>query len=197
MKTFKKYLNEQTVNEISDTLADKVRRARYTATNRDRKNKEKSAAFRKNTELTAARQERQRKHADKNPNIQKIKQSANQEYEYNKSRGLSNEETKNSRIATDAEHKKTLDKLSKMPEFKKTVKSLAKRDSDKEYDEKKKKEYSDSLKPKNEDAGGGAVVSAPTNVTGPQSGTDPVSATAVKPKKKPFLFRTKRNPPKM
>lgn len=134
MKTFKTYLNEQTVNEISDTLADKVRRARYTATNRDRKDKEKSAAYRKNTDLTAARQERQRKTADKNPNIQKIKQSANQEYEYNKSKGLSNEDV---------------------------------------------------------------AIAAPTNVTGPQSGTDPVSATAVKPKSKKRLFINKRTPPKM
>lgn len=41
------------------------------------------------------------------------------------------------------------------------------------------------------------AVAAPTNVTGPQSGTDPVSATAVKPRSKRRLFITKRNPPKM
>lgn len=47
--------------------------------------------------------------------------------------------------------------------------------------------------------GGGAIGSAgPTNVTGPQSGTDPVSATAVHPKKKRKVsFYVKRNPPKM
>lgn len=134
MKSFKSFINEQVVNEISDKVVDKVRRARYDATNKDRKNKDKSAAFQKNTKLVSARQQRQRKQADKDPNIQKIKQSANQEYEYNKSRGWSNEDV---------------------------------------------------------------AVAAPTNVTGPQSGTDPVSATAVRPKKKPFLFRTKRNPPKM
>ena len=48
--------------------------------------------------------------------------------------------------------------------------------------------------------GAGAVSSGskgPTNVTGPQSGTDPVSATAVKPKKKnnKTLFYIKRNLP--
>jgi hypothetical protein len=45
----------------------------------------------------------------------------------------------------------------------------------------------------------GVVMSAgPTNVTGPQSGTDPISATAVSPKKKKkSLFFVKRNPPKM
>lgn len=44
----------------------------------------------------------------------------------------------------------------------------------------------------------GLAVPGPTNVTGPQSGTDPVSATAVHPKKKKkALFYTKRNPPKM
>jgi len=50
----------------------------------------------------------------------------------------------------------------------------------------------------NEDMGGGAVgtgavSSGPTNVTGPQSGTDPVSATAVDMKKRrkkyPTLYR--------
>ena len=35
-----------------------------------------------------------------------------------------------------------------------------------------------------EDGVGGIAVSGPTNVTGPQSGTDPVSATAVDMKKK-------------
>lgn len=45
----------------------------------------------------------------------------------------------------------------------------------------------------------GMVGSAgPTNVTGPQSGTDPISATAVSPKKKKkALFFTKRNLPKI
>jgi hypothetical protein len=43
----------------------------------------------------------------------------------------------------------------------------------------------------------GVAVAGPTNVTGPQSSTDPVSATAVSRKRKPVLFRTKRNPPKM
>lgn len=38
----------------------------------------------------------------------------------------------------------------------------------------------------------------PTNVTGPQSGTDPVSATAVNmKKKKKYLMGIRRNPPKM
>ena len=43
----------------------------------------------------------------------------------------------------------------------------------------------------------GIAVPGPTNVTGPQSGTDPVSATAVKPKKKnnKTLFYIKRNLP--
>ena len=38
--------------------------------------------------------------------------------------------------------------------------------------------------PVKEDGVGGIAVSGPTNVTGPQSGTDPVSATAVDMKKK-------------
>lgn len=83
---------EVDLTEISNALADKVRRARHDDTNKDRKDKEKSTAFRKNTDLTAARQERQRKNADADPEVKKIKQSANAEYEYNKSRGLSNEE---------------------------------------------------------------------------------------------------------
>lgn len=40
--------------------------------------------------------------------------------------------------------------------------------------------------------GGGAAVPGPTNVTGPQSGTDPVSATAVDMRKKkryPTFYR--------
>lgn len=43
----------------------------------------------------------------------------------------------------------------------------------------------------------GVVVAGPTNVTGVQSSTDPISATAVRRKKKPVLFKTKRIPPKM
>lgn len=44
----------------------------------------------------------------------------------------------------------------------------------------------------------GLSVPGPTNVTGPQSGTDPVSATAVKPKKQPkTLFSIRRKQPKM
>lgn len=48
--------------------------------------------------------------------------------------------------------------------------------------------------------GAGAVSGSkgPTNVTGPQSGTDPVSATAVNmKKKKKYLMGIRRNPPKM
>ena len=45
----------------------------------------------------------------------------------------------------------------------------------------------------------GAVASGsvgPTNVTGPQSGTDPISATAVRPnKKKKYLMGIRRNLP--
>ena len=41
--------------------------------------------------------------------------------------------------------------------------------------------------------GGGVAATGPTNVTGPQSGTDPVSATAVdmrkRKKKYPTLYR--------
>jgi hypothetical protein len=48
------------------------------------------------------------------------------------------------------------------------------------------------------DEDGVAMSAGPTNVTGPQSGTDPISATAVSPKKKKkSLFFVKRNPPKM
>ena len=44
----------------------------------------------------------------------------------------------------------------------------------------------------------GIAVPGPTNVTGPQSGTDPVSATAVKPKRQPkTLFSIRRKQPKM
>lgn len=44
----------------------------------------------------------------------------------------------------------------------------------------------------------GIAVAGPTNVTGPQSGTDPVSATAVRPKKKPkTMFTVRRKQPKM
>jgi hypothetical protein len=134
MKTFKTYISEQIVNEISDKVVDTVRRKRFNATNADRKNKEKSAAFQNNTKLVAARTNRQRKQADKDPNIQRIKKDANTEYEYNKSKGFTNEDV---------------------------------------------------------------AVPGPTNVTGPQSGTDPVSATAVNPKKRKRLFITKRTPPKM
>jgi hypothetical protein len=46
--------------------------------------------------------------------------------------------------------------------------------------------------------GMGAGSAGPTNVTGPQSGTDPISATAVHPKKKKkYLMGIRRNPPKM
>ena len=42
----------------------------------------------------------------------------------------------------------------------------------------------------------GAVSVGPTNVTGPQSGTDPISATAVRPnKKKKYLMGIRRNLP--
>ena len=41
--------------------------------------------------------------------------------------------------------------------------------------------------------GGGVAATGPTNVTGPQSGTDPVSATAVdmrkRKKKYPYVYR--------
>jgi hypothetical protein len=47
--------------------------------------------------------------------------------------------------------------------------------------------------------GAGAIsVPGPTNVTGVKTSTDPISATAVSPKKqKKFLMRIKRTPPKM
>lgn len=51
---------------------------------------------------------------------------------------------------------------------------------------------------KEDGMGAGAVSAGPTNVTGPQSGTDPVSATAVNmKKKKKYLMGIRRNPPKM
>ena len=54
---------------------------------------------------------------------------------------------------------------------------------------------------KEDGMGAGAVSGGskgPTNVTGPQSGTDPVSATAVNmKKKKKYLMGIRRNPPKM
>ena len=54
------------------------------------------------------------------------------------------------------------------------------------------------LREEHMDEDGVAMSAGPTNVTGPQSGTDPISATAVSPKKKKkSLFFVKRNPPKM
>jgi hypothetical protein len=50
----------------------------------------------------------------------------------------------------------------------------------------------------NEDGGMSVGSVGPTNVTGPQSSTDPVSATAVRPnKKKKSMFFVKRNKPTM
>jgi hypothetical protein len=46
-----------------------------------------------------------------------------------------------------------------------------------------------------EDGVGGIAVSGPTNVTGPQSGTDPVSATAVDMKKKKRYAMISRKAP--
>ena len=54
------------------------------------------------------------------------------------------------------------------------------------------------LREEHMDEDGVAMSAGPTNVTGPQSGTDPISATAVSPKKKKkALFYTKRSPVKM
>jgi hypothetical protein len=49
--------------------------------------------------------------------------------------------------------------------------------------------------PVKEDGVGGIAVSGPTNVTGPQSGTDPVSATAVNMKKKKRYAMISRKAP--
>ena len=47
--------------------------------------------------------------------------------------------------------------------------------------------------------GGGAAVAGPTNVTGPQSATDPVSASAVdmrkRRKRNPIMMSTRRKAP--
>ena len=51
---------------------------------------------------------------------------------------------------------------------------------------------------KEDGMGAGAVSAGPTNVTGPQSGTDPVSATAVNmKKKKKYLMGIRRKSPQM
>lgn len=53
-------------------------------------------------------------------------------------------------------------------------------------------------KKKKIDEDGGVAASGPTNVTGPQSSTDPVSATAVNKKRKVVLQPLQtRTPPKM
>ena len=59
------------------------------------------------------------------------------------------------RVATDAEHKKTLDTLFTRPDVVNMSRSLKKRDQDAEYDAKKKKEFKDRLKGVSEEGGAG------------------------------------------
>lgn len=60
------------------------------------------------------------------------------------------DESKSGRIATDREHKDSLNALEKMPEFTAMSKSLKRRDQDDSYNKKKEDEFKKSLSKKNE-----------------------------------------------
>jgi hypothetical protein len=79
------------IDEISDELANKVKDKRTEQGRNWRQNPKWAAKSSKNFALNLARTARKEKNKVDSPEVSKIKKSANAEYEYNRSRGYSNE----------------------------------------------------------------------------------------------------------
>jgi hypothetical protein len=88
---YKRNESVEAIDEISDELANKVKDKRTEQGRNWRQNPKWAAKSSKNFALNLARTARKEKNKVDSPEVSKIKKSANAEYEYNRSRGYSNE----------------------------------------------------------------------------------------------------------